>query len=427
MKAHFDIAIVGAGPAALAAIAAISRYASVSRRVVVIDEAAQPGGRVWAGAMSAPSAEAQHMLRPISTSTFLKIQWWPSSRVVSANDRELLIEDETSARIVSFGKLILATGARELFLPFRGWALPGVMGVGALQLMAKSGMRLDGKRVVLAGSGPLLLAAAASLRATGATVVRISEAQPASRLRAFAKTLLRFPDRLLQALQLRGKTLSTPYRFGETIRVATGADWVASVTVRRADGTDIDVPCDYLGVAYGLIPNVELGALIGCRLDERSGSHSHISVDDECRTSVPNVYAIGEANGIGGKQKALADGHLVGSLLAHASAQVIAHATRARIRERDYASALARAFDCRTLDVTAALDDATLVCRCENVSWQAIKQHDNWRDYRLMERCGMGFCQGRVCEGALVLLTGTCRNDWRAPVFPCRVETLARL
>lgn len=430
-KEYFDIAVVGAGPAALSMISAYTRHATKKTRIVVIDEAPQPGGRVWASGMTAPSKEATRLLRSLSPSKLVQTQWWSASRVVAANARELLVEsglgDTSVAHTIRFDKLVLATGARELLLPFQGWTLPGVVGIGALQLMAKTGVRFDRKRVVLAGSGPLLLAAAATLRKAGATVIRISEAQPTSRLHTFARSLWRFPDRLIQAAALRAVTLGTPYKFSESIVAATGVEWVSEVRLRQADGKELEIAVDYLGAAYGLIPNIELAALLGCALEERFGTHTNVLVDNECQTSVPHIYAIGEANGVGGMKKAIADGELVGNIFAQAPSKVVAKSFRARTRELMYAESLAHAFDTTALNLGNAMKDGTLVCRCENVSWGALKEHDNWRDFRLMERCGMGFCQGRVCEGALTILKGVHRKDWRAPIYPCRVDTLVKI
>src|SRR5207247_6293877 len=87
----------------------------------------------------------------------------------------LLAEGADQICELSYSKLVLATGARERFLPFPGWTLPNVMGAGALQALVKSGLPIRGKRVVVAGSGPLLLAVAAYLQKHGAEVLLMCE------------------------------------------------------------------------------------------------------------------------------------------------------------------------------------------------------------------------------------------------------------
>src|SRR5881409_1480201 len=164
------------------------------------------GGRVWANGSGGLSS--------IDALAATGITHRAGTRVVAATHRELLLEDANDAATLRFERLILATGAREIQLPFPGWTLPGVVAAGGLQLMVKSGLRLDGRRVVVAGSGPLLLAAAASARQAGAQVLCVAEQAPRSRLARFALRLARYPDRALQALQLRMALAHTPYRAG---------------------------------------------------------------------------------------------------------------------------------------------------------------------------------------------------------------------
>ena len=110
--------------------------------------------------------------------------------------------------------MILATGARELFLPFPGWTLPNVMGAGGLQALVKSGLPIEGKSVVVAGSGPLLLAVAALLKKKGAVVRAIAEQAPMSRLVRFGLGLWSEPGKLFQAIGLRQEIGGVRYRAG---------------------------------------------------------------------------------------------------------------------------------------------------------------------------------------------------------------------
>src|ERR1700745_4286386 len=102
-------------------------------------------------------------------------------------ERVLLAECQTGQLQLKYERLILATGARELFLPFPGWTLPGVMGAGGLQALVRSGVPVAGKKVIVAGSGPLLLAVAAYLRKRGARIGLIAEQAPGSLVRGFAR------------------------------------------------------------------------------------------------------------------------------------------------------------------------------------------------------------------------------------------------
>lgn len=415
-----DVVIVGAGPGGLAAAQVL---AEADKQVLVIDEAPQPGGRVWAGTMRAPAAEAQRYLQ--SHSTHKPIIFRCATRVIAANASELVLENSHSSERIPFATLILATGARELQLPFAGWTLPGVISAGGLQLMAKAGMRFDGKRVVMAGSGPLLLAAAASLRAAGANVVCVAERAPFARVARFASTLFRHPDRLLQTVKLRAQLGLSGFHVGQQLVAANGQRWVERVTLRDSKGRLYDLPCDYLGVGFGLVPNIELGALLGCSLTPVSAGPQAIMVNEYGRTSLPHVYAVGEVAGIGGKAKALIEGELAAMHILGRE-QACERLTTRLNREHRYAAQLAACFAPR-LDELTLPTPATIVCRCEDVTWEDIQATQNWRDARLAQRCGMGHCQGRYCGAALEVLRGDTRADWREPLYPCRLETLAKL
>src|SRR5690606_31340291 len=131
------------------------------------------------------------------------VQLFAATRVVAiAGPQQLLLEDDNSAWNVRYSKLILCTGARELLLPFPGWTLPGVTGAGGLQALIKGGLAVKGQRVVIAGSGPLLLASAATANTKGAQVIRIAEQASLTALAGFAASLWQWPNKAWQAFGL---------------------------------------------------------------------------------------------------------------------------------------------------------------------------------------------------------------------------------
>ena len=170
----FDILIVGAGPTGMAAAVAASAR---GRTIGVVDDNPGPGGQIWRGGREKPtSREAANWFQRIRSARFESLD---ATQVLGPLDRgRLLAESEGEAVELGYGRLILATGARELFLPFPGWTLPNVMGAGGLQAMVKSGLPIAGKRVVIAGSGPLLLAVADYLKRRGAEVRLVAEQAP---------------------------------------------------------------------------------------------------------------------------------------------------------------------------------------------------------------------------------------------------------
>ena len=166
--------VVGAGPAGLAAAL---RAAESGSQVSVVDDNPSAGGQIWRGEETKPSsAEAQSWFERIRS---VDIQMINGARVFH-HPRAGVLLAETSEGVceLKYKSLVLATGARERFLPFPGWTLPNVMGAGGLQALVKTGLPIEGKRVVVAGSGPLLLAVAAYLRGRGAEVLLIAEQAP---------------------------------------------------------------------------------------------------------------------------------------------------------------------------------------------------------------------------------------------------------
>lgn len=421
MAERCDVLVIGAGPGGLAAATAAAQHGA---RVLVVDAQARPGGQIWRHdvARGAPHA-AREALAALQAQS--RIAFIGGAQVVDADagTRSVLIEHADGARELRGDALVLATGARELLLPFPGWTLPGVSGAGGLQALVKQGWPIAGRRVVVAGSGPLLLAAAATLRAHGAHVRAIVEQAPAARVAAFASRLPRWPRKLAQALALRAALLDVPYRCGALVRAAHGDLRVEAVEID--DGRRIAwIECDALAVGYGLVPNVELAQRLGCELARR-GAHPHVRVDALQRTSVAGVYAVGEACGIGGVDAARSEGTIAG--LAAVGAE---RRARRRLRRRDHARRFAAVMTehfALTVRARALATADTVACRCEDVTIGALDGFADARDAKLATRCGMGACQGRICGAALAELRGWPVASPRPPLRPARLATLARI
>jgi NADPH-dependent 2,4-dienoyl-CoA reductase/sulfur reductase-like enzyme len=316
MKQLYDIIIVGAGPAGLAAAHAA---APSGASICIIDDNPLAGGQIWrGGAAEQRDGRAREMWQAIAAARNVRIM--PSARVLYAPaPGELLVQDDETAHVLRYQHLILATGARELLLPFPGWTLPGVTGAGGLQALAKGGYPVEGKRVVVAGSGPLLLAVADTLIARGAEVVAIIEQAPLSSLARFALGLGATPSKLAQALQLAWRLRAVSYRHGAFVRAAYGDGRLQRIELH--DGEQIE--CDFLACGYGLLPNTELARALGCTTT--TWRTPAVQVDEWQRTSVPSIYCAGEGTGIGGVDLALAEGRIAGL---HASGQAPASAAR---------------------------------------------------------------------------------------------------
>ncbi len=418
MSERFDVVVVGAGPAGIAAAVVAAEAGS---RVCLLDDNAAPGGQIWRGIRAEAAEEYPHGGEFLSWASRLRKTNCAVRHSAQAIDCPragvLRFELDDEGCDMEFERLILATGARERFLPFPGWTLPGVMGAGGLQAMVKAGLNPQGKRIVVAGSGPLLLAVAAGLAGAGARVENILEQAPLGRLASFGLALLGQPGKLVEGLRYRLKTPGAAYRTGTWVTRAEGAGRVESVTV--TDGRrEWKHACDWLAFGFHLVPNLELPRLFGCRI-----AGGCVAVDVLQQTSVPGVACVGEPTGIGGLEKALLEGQIAG--WAAAGFETEARALAPRLKKlRRFASGLDRAFALRS-ELRGLAEAETSVCRCEDVQHAALKDCGSWREAKLHTRCGMGACQGRVCGAAVEFLFGWEISSVRPPIFPATVSTLA--
>jgi len=397
-------------------MAAASAAAESGCSVALLDDNATSGGQIW---RAADSASASHAVTYSELSRRLMhsgVEVHSRSCVVAQPaPGTLRVESDRRCFDIEYKRLILATGARERFLPFPGWTLPGVMGAGGLQAMVKSGLAIAGKRVVISGTGPLLLAVASVLVKRGARIEGIFEQAPMSRAIRFAFALCSRPGKLFEGLNYRAATIGVPYQFSSWVTQTHGDDHLHAVTV-ASGRTKREIPCDYLGCGYHLVPNLEIPQLLGCRIER-----GHVSVDVTQSTSVENVYCIGELAGIGGLEKALIEGQIAG--LAAAGKPAV-HLYARRDRAVRFARRL-DAFCALRSEFRDLADGQTFICRCEDVPRSALAGMDSWREAKLHTRCGMGPCQGRICGAAAEVLFGWENDSVRPPITPARVGTLA--
>ncbi|MBI5851085.1 MAG: NAD(P)/FAD-dependent oxidoreductase [Planctomycetes bacterium] len=410
-----EVLVVGAGPAGVAAAATA---AECGRDVLVVDDNRHPGGQIWrrSVATGTPSIAERWLGRAQSAGARFAFPL----RIADAHDPTRLVAVGDDGPIaLRCEQLVLALGASERFLPFPGWTIPGVCGVGGLQALVKQGLAIRGQRVAIAGSGPLLLAVAASLREHGACVLGIFEQAPRSRVRRFGLGLLARPGKLAHGLGLLNRLRGVPrHHDAWPTRVEVrGSSLRATFRTTHGERT-LDV--DWLAAGFGLVPNVDVAALLGCRIEDE-----RVVVDEFTRTTIPDVFAVGETIGIAGVEAALSDGITAGLACAGRDADA-RRAARARYRERRFGDALARTYALRDeLRALAAPD--TVICRCEDTPIADLAHCADAREAKLLARCGMGPCQGRVCGPALAFLRGWSRDSVRPPLVPLTFSELSAL
>ncbi|MCX6923621.1 MAG: FAD-dependent oxidoreductase [Verrucomicrobia bacterium] len=393
LRLQYEVVVVGAGPAGIAAACVAAEN---GRQVAMVDNSPWLGGQIWRGAEAhrKPALAIQWIDRLRKSGVKIVSN---ASVFAAPSPNILLAETPAAVMELCWKKLILATGARELFLPFPGWTLPGVMGPG--------------------GGGPLLLAVADGLKQAGARISLIAEQTDWSRVMRFGMGLLRYPGKLVQGVGVKARLLGVPYRCGCWPVKAEGNGRVQSVTLTNGSRSWSE-DCDYLACGFHLVPNIELPRLLGCAI-----SQGVVRVDEFQLTSVPDVFCAGEPTGVGGAECALAEGQVAGLAATEARDQARALFGQRAAWHR-FRAGLNQAFALRPELRQLATPD-TFVCRCEDVRLSDLKGPEGFRAAKLHTRCGMGSCQGRTCGAALQFLFGWENDSIRPPLFPVRLTSLA--
>jgi D-hydroxyproline dehydrogenase subunit alpha len=441
-----DVAVVGAGPAGMAAALAA---ADLGCRVILVDASAAMGGQIYRppafdGAGAAAHAAAPPMprrlrraashrrLHHLAHTTVWHAETMPGpeggAQPGSEHPEFLLRLADAAGRapagnagpdLLRARAVVIATGATELALPFPGWDLPGVTTAGAAQALLKGQDVVVGDRVLVAGSGPLLLPTAAALSVSGARVVGVLEATAAGPAAVRAAGLAAFPGKVREAAGYAA-TLArhrVPVLPGWAVIACHGTHRVQRATIARltrdwrpVPGSQREVAVDAVHASFGLCPGLELPRLLGCADVPQPGRPAaSVWHDDDLATSIPGVFAAGETTGVAGAEVAELEGYIAGAAAARHLGKVTAATFGARTARIRGALARARRF-AAVLDGlypfragwTAWPAPDTIACRCEEVPWSAIGEAvaAGARDVRAVKglsHCGTGYCQGRIC------------------------------
>ncbi|MCC7045466.1 MAG: FAD-dependent oxidoreductase [Alphaproteobacteria bacterium] len=434
-----DIAIVGAGPAGLSA--ALSA-ADAGADIVVVDEYGAPGGqyfrqphakflRINEGVLGTSYQASKRILAAVRGHERIRIR--PNTLVWGAFDQGMLeIESNNVCERLASHRTIVATGAYEQPVPFRGWTLPGVTTAGAAQTLLKAQFVMPGRQILMSGTGPFQLPVATQLVKAGAKVVEILEyLGPAAFFRSFPQPW-RHLDKLFEAYGYFACLLSRgiPLRYGQMVVEARGDGAVeeADVAPVGIDGRPrLDrirtLAVDSILTNFGFVPSLQLPRLLGCetRWDEVGGCWV-ADCDEHQRSSRADVLLAGEVTGMAGHRVAMAEGAIAG-LRAAADLGYLTPAAfdarsreprRRRARHQSFADHLKRTFAPHPGIYQSILDD-TVVCRCEEVTAGQVRGlarewNGSLRAIKQCTRAGMGQCQGRICEPTIARLAAAASN-----------------
>jgi NADPH-dependent 2,4-dienoyl-CoA reductase/sulfur reductase-like enzyme len=433
-----DLAIIGAGPAGIsAALAAAAHGASV----LVIDEQRRPGGQIFrrppkefTGAKTKFSAGypwARALLDEAENHPF--ITWKHGTTAFGifrdkedGNDQiQLAVSGPGGAERIPAKRVLIATGAYYLPVAIPGWTLPGVMMAGAVQGFIKSQRLVAGKRLVLAGSHPLLIVVADQLLASGADIAEVAFARGLPRVAEAARSLPAVPGHLPLFAET-GMAVARLIKAGVKISTNTiatraiGKDLVEAVELSPVDknwnvtGAPRLIDATTLVLGYGFLPSTELARQAGCEMQWDSPKGGWVVAhDDRMQTSSPGIYVAGEPTGVAGAEQSRAEGTLAGAAIAEdlrlakrAVATKEIAAARRKVRQAEHFSTVVQQmFEPRREALAALATPETIVCRCEEITCGHIKevlaenpQMSTASAVKLECRSGMGPCQGRYCE-----------------------------
>lgn len=413
------IAVIGAGPAGIGA--ALSA-AECGIAVTLIDEHPLPGGQYLRAAGQQGAGKSRlgsQLTAAFSRLSDLGVQVESETLVWGVEEGRLALHGPGGSRQLQTAAVVLAPGARERLLPFPGWTLPGVMTPGAGELLSRQGGIPPGTRVVLGGSGPLLLAAADALLEAGAEVLAVFETGAPWRALAHPTALLGNLDRLQEGWRYlrRLQAAAIPYRPRHTVLQAIGETELRQAVFAPLDRhgypdseRQLTFDCDALLVAYGFSANIELPQLLGCRLLYAAQFGGWIvAVDQQMATSLPGVFAAGEITGIAGAQNAWIQGRLAGLQAARHAGAPAAGPLAARLAalrrrlpaQRRFSKLLHQVF-APPSQAADWIDDQTIVCRCELVRGGEIRKAIRGGAATISAlknqvAVAQGPCQGRGC------------------------------
>lgn len=465
MNNDIELVVIGAGPAG---IEAALTAAKAGVEVLLIDSSARPGGQYFKQTPDAfkcddrtgHHAHAQKLFQRLDSSNVKVLQntlVWGIFEAAKPGMWCLTLNGPDAPARINARAVIVAIGAYDRSIPFPGWDLPGVITTGAGMTMIKNQRVLPGKRVILSGTGPLQLAAAANLVQGGAEVVGVLESTKnlIGRAIPYLPSVWGQWDRMIEGAGYM-RTLfgaQVPYRLGWAVIEARGDERVGEVVFAKLDangkpipGTEKTEKVDAVLQGYSLNPSTEFFRLLECDLEYNEKRGGYVPKRSEgLETSKPGIFAAGDCAGIGGAPMSMVEGRIAGyaaaAKLGHAAdaqtAQDIAKDKARLRREARFADFLGDVFSAPAGLYTLAKDD-TIICRCEQITLGQLQETIQYgtqtlTDVKNISRTGMGNCQGRTCGNivAQILAAKTGRSmedvryyNIRPPVHPVPLSVI---
>ena len=461
-NAKYNVIIIGSG---FAGIVAAEKLADSGLSILLVDENIHIGGQLLRKIPEELGEYSSYKPEKVKKIGFGFVNQVKNNKIEIMNkttlvgiyeNQEILLEQDRIRTIsLKYDVLLFATGARERFLPFKGWTLPGVYSTGMLQVLMKSSGVLPAKKMLIAGSGLFLFAAGYEYLKNGGKLLGILELSTMSDKVKFLPQLTHQFAKFSEGGKFLGKIIfsGVPVRFRKKVIEARGDKALEEVVVAKVDrkgsiisGSEKTYSTQALAVGYGFVPNIEAPQLAGCELEYSPDKGGWtVKVNDRLETTIENIFAAGEITGVGGAFKSITEGEIAAAAILNKlelSDDTTAEAKLKKLlRARQHHMSFVRCFNgLYEIKKKSILEipDETVICRCESVTKKTIIEaiRSGCQDpngLKMSIRCAMGQCQGRTCAPVIYdILAGVCNKNRediglysvRPPFKPVSVKAL---
>jgi len=431
MKQLFDLAIIGSGPAGLSAAIKANHF---NINTILIDEQFSVGGQVFR------SFKKKFPLNKILYSNHIianqlinefeqsNVHYLPHSEVIEIEKNgTICYQKNNNLHSIQAKNIIIAAGSIERPFPIEGWTLPGVMTVGAAQILMKSSGLIAKEPVVFAGTGPLLYLTAYQYIKLGGKISVILDTTPVKNyLKAIQFIISAFfsGNYIFQGLKylfyLRKKGIKIVFNV-ESLK-ALGQKEINRVEFDKKNILQ-SINTKHLFLHQGVIPNIQLTLSLGCNhFWDKNQLCWRPSLDENYETSVNNIFSIGDSSGIVGAHASQLQGELVIAKIAKnldimnnkleiKNNKKIISNLKKDLRIRPFLEKLYEP----SKKFLIPNNKKTIICRCEEVTLEQIIEIINFvkndcNELKSFVRCGMGPCQGRMCGSTISQILSKYKN-----------------